>query len=299
MIAVACSEGINIYCPRAGRFSFFNSPYFPHRNYAGVDIYPNLKFGESAPSPVSGEVVTIREVNYFEDRGFEHSKVDYLIILRSLENEERFIKILHVKPTVNVGDKVLVGEKLGSLIRSGFFDFWTDPHMHVEVRKPNDPIRARGGCRVKRLLSVSEACGNALNQGRMEGVVLESRREYSLIDLSCDLKYGIPVNVGERVGLIDGGIPHYGFFGVHINSTPKLGEEVKLLGETIGSIKSIFNGMCLAEAHNVKFGLNGRLIRLSLYLFPSKPIVKVIPEKLGEISLEKNTWVKLSVRRNV
>lgn len=296
MIAVACSEGVNIYCPRSGRFSFFNSPYFPHRNFTGVDIYPNLEFGENAPSPVSGEVVAIKEVDYFEYRGFECSKVDYLVILRSLENKKRFIKILHVKPSVNIGDEVAVGGRIGALIRSGFFDFWTDPHIHVEIRQPNDPIRARGGYRVKRLIEISEECGDALSQSQIEGVVIESRREYSLIALGSDVERGVPVSVGEKIGLVDGGIPHYGFFGVHVDFTPKLGEEVKFLGVTLGSVKSVFNGMCLAECSKVSFSLNGRPVRLSLYLFPSsKPVMKIVPQKPGDLSLKRFERVKLSV----
>ncbi|MCX8170544.1 MAG: M23 family metallopeptidase [Candidatus Bathyarchaeota archaeon] len=295
IVAVACSEGVNIYCPRDGRLSFFNSPYFPHRNYAGIDIYLNLKFGEDALSPVSGEVVAIREVNFFEDRGFEHSKVDYLIILRSLENKERLIKILHVKPEIKVGDKIAVGERIGTLIRSGFFDFWTDPHIHVEVREPGNPIRARGGYRIRRLIDISKGCKNLLSRGHVEGVVIESRHEYSLIALNNDLEIGIPVNVGDGVGLIEGGIPHYGFFGVHVDFIPKPGEKVIFLGENIGSVKSVFDGMCLAEVSSVRFSLNGKPVRLSLYLSPSKPVMKVIPQKAGDIRFERSEKVTLSI----
>ncbi|MEM1989505.1 MAG: hypothetical protein QW782_02575 [Candidatus Bathyarchaeia archaeon] len=297
MIAAAYSEGVNIYCPIDGRFSFFNSPYFAHRNFTGIDIYPgsNSKFEGDAPSPVSGKVMFIKEVNYFENRGFEHSKVDYLIILRSIENKGRLIKILHVKPSVNIGDRVMVGERIGTLIRSGFFDFWTDPHIHVEVRKPSDPIRARGGYRIRRVIRISEGCREMLSLDWIRGVVIEVKHEYSLISPDGDFKHGIPVSLGDGVGLIDGGIPHYGFFGVHADFTPKLGERVKLLGKTIGSIRSISDGMHLADSSNVTFRLNGKPVRLSLYLFPSKPIIKVIPQKPGDISLERFEEVKLSV----
>jgi hypothetical protein len=58
-----------------------------------------------------------------------------------------------------VGDVVEVGKPLGILLRSGFFDFWTDPHIHVEVRSPSDPIRAMGGFMLERLIKLDTVTG--------------------------------------------------------------------------------------------------------------------------------------------
>lgn len=294
MIPAARSEGVSIYCPEDGRISFFNSPYFAHRNYTGVDIYLNLNFGDAAPSPVSGEVVEIRRVGFFWNRGFEFSSLDYAIILKSRENEGRFVKMLHVKPNVRVGDMVRAGEEIGYLLRSGFFDFWTDPHIHVEVRDPSDPLRARGGYRISRLISVDANHCDIADSKSLSGIVVESKREYSLVALNCGLEHGIPAYLDEGVGIIDGGIPHYGFFGIHINHTPKIGERVRFLGREIGSVASVYEGMGLVKIReNIAFRLNGRPVRLSLYLFPSTPMVKVIPEKPGELPLRRHEEVEL------
>lgn len=298
MIRVASSEGIDIYCPAEGRFSFFNSPYFAHKNFIGIDIYPNLKFGEAAPSPVSGEVVGIREIGFFESKSFRCSSKDYVILIKSLENERRIIKIIHVKPTVRVGEIVIAGSKLGSLIRSGFFDFWTDPHIHVEVKDPSNPLRARGGYKIKRTIRMNGG-GMEGTKGcdELSGVVIESKSEYSLIDLNLDFKYGLPVDLNGRIGFIDGGIPHYGFFGVHTSFTPKVGEPVKFLGKKIGSVISVFGDMalCLIESRDLTFRINGKPVGLSLYLYLSRPLMKVIPHKIGGLSLKKSDRVKLSL----
>ncbi len=296
MIKVANSEGINIYCPISGRFSFFNSPYFAHRNFIGIDIYPNLKFGEIAPSPVSGRVIGVREVGFFESKNFECSDKDYVILMKSLENKKRIIKIIHVKPIVEVGETVIVGEKLGSLIRSGFFDFWTDPHMHIEVKDPSNPLRARGGYKIKRVMQMD---GDNMEETMLceglSGVVIESKSEYSLIALNHDFKYGLPANLSGGVGFIDGGIPHYGFFGVHTNFTPKIGEPVRFLGKKIGSVVSVFENMalCFIELRNSTFKINSKPVRLSLHLYPSKPIMKVVPYRMGELTLQKFESVRL------
>ena len=299
MIRVASSEGIDIYCPADGKFSFFNSPYFAHRNFIGIDIYPNLGFGKPAPSPVNGEVIGIREVGFFESRNFKCSSKDYVILMKSLENEERIIKIIHVKPSVKVGEKVIVGGELGSLIRSGFFDFWTEPHIHVEVKDPSNPLRARGGYKIRRVMQVNEneTEGFIANEG-LSGLVIESKSEYSLIALNNDLRCGLPADLNGKIGFIDGGIPHYGFFGVHTNFTPEVGDPVKFLGGKIGSVVSVFEKMALCSIgkHNLTFRINGKPVRLSLYLHPSKPKIKIVPYKMGQLNLQKFEKVNLTLR---
>ncbi|MEM2938776.1 MAG: hypothetical protein QXU95_00670 [Candidatus Bathyarchaeia archaeon] len=293
MIKVAHSEGVNIYCPKNGKFSFFNSPYFAHRNCASIDIYPNAWFNSVAQSPVNGEVIGIREVNRFWHKNFKCSDKDYVLLLRSLENKNKIVKILHLKPTVKVGDNMHVGEKIGVLIRSGFFDFWTEPHIHVEVRNREDPIRARGGCRIGGTIKIDDNM-DLIDLMSIKGTVVDSKREYSLIAPEREFKHGIPVYLDEQIGFLDGGIPHYGFFGVHTNFTPKIGGQVKFLNERIGLVTSVFGNMCLATFRNTMFKLNGKNVRLSLYLFLSKPLLKIVPQRIGELNLEKFDFVELT-----
>jgi len=286
MNPVASSEGVEVYCPKNGRCSFFNSPYPMHCSFAGVDIYPERPFGNAAPSPIKGEVVKVRLLKCPPAKNFEGLEHDYLILLRSLENPRRWVKLLHVKPSVEVGDIVELGEELGILLRSGFFDPWTDPHIHVEVRSPLDPYRAMGGFKFKRCMEVDES--EAVED--LSGVVVESKLEYSLVSLNKKFKSGVPVELNGQVGLLDAGIPHYKWFGIHLNNLPRLGEAVRLCGRKIGEVRLVYSNMCVAECCHTAFKLNGEPVRLSFYLYPSSssvPLVKVIPYKSGELKLKK------------
>ena len=286
MVLVASSEGVGIYCPKNGRCSFFNSPYPMHSSFAGVDIYPERPFGHVAPSPVKGEVARVRLLKCPPAKDFEGLDHDYLILLRSLENPRRWVKLLHVKPSVEAGDVVKPGEELGVLLRPGFFDAWTDPHIHVEVRSPLDPYRAMGGFKLQRCMEVDGS--EAVEE--LSGVVVESKLEYSLVSLNRKFKGGVPVELDGQVGLLDAGIPHYKMFGVHVNSLPRLGEAVRLCGRKIGDVRLAYSNMCVAEFCHTTFKLNGKPVRLSFYLYPSSssvPMVKVIPYKSGEPKAKK------------
>jgi len=292
MKPIASSESVNIYCPEDGRFSFFNSPYPAHRFYAGIDVYPKGVFGDSAPSPVLGEVIEIKRVECPQGKGFASSSYDYVILFSSLENPKKCVKILHVEPVIKVGDTVERGENLGRLLRSGFFDFWTDPHIHVEVRKPSDPIRASGGCKFERLIGVDDT--EAAKD--LSGIVVECKPEYSLVALNENFEHGIPVDLNGQVGLLDAGIPHYGWIGVHVDFLPQIGESIRLCGKKIGTVKSTHSNMCVAECAGPVFTLKGETVRLSLYLYASStPLVKVIPPKPGLLRLKKFEEVSVSI----
>lgn len=283
VMKIASSEGVGIHCQKEGKFSFFNSPYPAHGSYTGIDIYPKQVFGGTVSSPVRGEVTKIRQVKCPKGKRFESSRSDYVILLRSLENSERVVKVLHVKPIVQVGDMVEPGEDFGVLLRSGFFDFWTDPHIHIEIRTPSDPIRARGGFKFERCMEV-----DAQKPSReLTGIVVESKAEYSLISLHQKLKHGVPVSLEGEIGLLDGGVPHYGWFGVHLKTNPLVGTPVRLCGKEIGTVKSTYSNTCVAECDSPAFKLEGEPVRLSFYIYPSStPLVKIIPQRPGELILK-------------
>ncbi|MEM2454469.1 MAG: hypothetical protein ABIM44_06565 [candidate division WOR-3 bacterium] len=285
MVKVASSEGVSIYCPEGGKFSFFNSPYPAHGACAAIDVYPSRDFGSVAPSPVSGEVKEIRRVACPEKNSFKSSNYDYVILLQSLENPKRWIKILHLEPVVGVGDIINVGDDLGILLRSGFFDYWTDPHIHIEIRDPLDPIRARGGFKIKR--SIFNSPNQADNIEELRGIIVESKMEYALMVLDKELKYGVPVKVDEEIGFIDGGIPHYGFFGIHIFSETPHKSLVKFCDINIGVIEHVYPNMCVARCLNQVFKVKNLPVKLSFYLYLSKPLIKIIPGEIGKLKLER------------
>lgn len=295
MMEVASSEGVSIYCPREGKFSLFNSPYPAHKAYTAIDIYPNRDFGSTAPSPVLGEIKGIRKVACPEKKSFKSTSYDYVILVQSLENPEYWVKILHLEPLVKVGDIVRVGEDLGTLLRSGFFDYWTDPHIHVEVRNPSDPIRARGGLELKReIVNLNE---DDVGVEELRGVIVELKLEYALMLPDGDLKYGIPIEVCGKRGLIDGGVPHYGFFGVHVeygNKTLQSGP-VKLCGAEIGIIEHTYSDAYVIRCLNKTFKVKNAPVKLSFYLYLSKPLVKIILEKPGKPRLEKLEEISVTI----
>lgn len=296
IVRVASSEGVSIYCPINGRISFFNSPYPAHKAYTAIDIYPNREFNSAAPSPVFGEIREIRKVACPEKSSFKSTNYDYVILIRSMENPEYWVKILHLEPLVKVGDIVRAGDRLGKLLRSGFFDYWTDPHIHVEIRKPEDPIRARGGLKLKReLINLSEGCNAEIEE--LRGIVIETKPEYALMLPEGDLKHGIPVEVCEEMGLIDGGIPHYGFFGVHIecNDRALQGGPVKLCGTKIGVIESTYSDAYIIRCLNQIFRVKNVPVRLSFYLYLSRPLIKIILERPNKPKLEKFEEVSVTI----
>ena len=292
MKCIASSVGVKIYCPEKGRFSFFNSPYPAHHAFAGIDVYPGRTFGDVAPSCVRGKVTAVRRVKCPPRKDFECSPHDYVILLCSSENPERWIKVLHVEPSVKVGDIIEIGEDLGVLLRSGFFDFWTDPHLHIEVRKPSDPIRARGGFKFDRLLRLGESTFTE----DLSGTVVESKPEYSLVALNEEFEYGIMADIEGQPGLLDAGIPHYGWIGVHTKSSPKIGGTVRLCGTEIGTIKSVYSDMGVAECSNLVYKLKGKSVGLSLYFYPfSIPLVKIIPHRPNELNLKVSEEVSVAI----
>lgn len=288
----AFSMGVTVYCPENGKFSFFNSPYPMHAAYSAVDVFCGGSFGGLALSPVYGEVVKIRRVKCPEKWDFPSSSYDYVILLRGLENPNVMVKVLHVEPTVEVGDAVKPGEKFGFLIRSGFFDFWTEPHVHVEVRSPLDPIRARGGFPLK---SLHVPIDDAVELERLEGEVVDLRAEYALVALDGKLNGGIPVEVDGHLGFLDAGIPHYETFGVHMRGKPRVGSTVNLCGVKIGVVKSVQAGFCVAHCSNIGFILDGEPVRLAFCVHFSKPLLKVIPAKIGGLRLEKFQRVSIVI----
>jgi hypothetical protein len=289
MLPVAFSEGVTIHCPRDGRFSFFNSPFPAHQLFTAIDIYPNSEFGGVAPSPIKGRVVYIRRVKCPETSGFQGSCFDYVILLQSLDNPERIAKILHVVPSIECGEVVDVGQDLGQLLRSGFFNFWTDPHLHVEVKPPSDPLRARGGFKLRMLMDISRA--NPLES--LRGTVTKVQPEYVMISLEKGSIHGVTVDLGGKTGILEGGIPHYGWVGVHMMEGPPNSDIVNLCGKPIASIKANSGEMYLAKCKDIRVQVNGINVGLSLYLFPAENQIKLIPREPERLKLEK--FEKISV----
>ena len=291
-IPVASSEGVTVHCPELGRYAFYNSPYPAHLLSTGVDVYPGVGFGEVAGSPVGGEVVQIRKVKAPRGRTFKDHGYDVVTVIRSSENPERVIKVLHIEPVVECGYVLEPGQDLGALIRSGYYGYSTAPHIHVEVRPPSDPLRVRGGSRLRRLIDM----GSPEPLEELRGVVARSKPEYAVVKLEGALTHGVPCTVGGAPGFLDGGIPYYGWLGVHMGSVAPRGDLVELCGKPIAEVRSRMGDVCIAACTDFSFRVDGVPIGLSLYLYPkAEPEVLMIPLRHGGLELETSSEVTIEV----
>jgi hypothetical protein len=293
IIPVAKSEGVTISCPIDGNYSFYNSPYMAHRLSTGIDVYPARDFGETTPSPIGGEVTLVRRVKSPRGRGFKDPGYDVVTVLKSSENPLMVIKLLHVEPAFGPGDIVEPGLELGTLLRSGYFGFGTSPHIHVEVRDTSDPLRVRGGHHITRIPDI----GDITPVEKLIGVVTRSTPEFSLVKLDGVMACGLPADVGGAQGILDGGIPYYGWLGAHVDKEPLKSERIKLAGKPIADIRAMTGNACLADCMDFKVKVDGiNILGLSLRLSPRKEIeVKLIPLKLGGLKLEEGNKVTITI----
>ncbi|MGQ3412467.1 hypothetical protein ACT4ML_09420 [Natrinema sp. LN54] len=192
------------------RFSLYNSPYPAHDGGCAIDLYPGtLVDGRTtaAPSPVAGTVREIRTVRappkpYAPDH-------DHLILLEPADSSPLSgltVRILHVEPSVEGGQRVDRGDSLGRLVRAGFFAPWVDNHLHVGFRGPDqNPYRASG--------SLPLELGTSVRPLEWDGTgrVVSTGDTYAVLDAPAHPKPGAGF-VGVRAdggGVLDGGLPHY------------------------------------------------------------------------------------------
>ena len=292
MIPVAEAEGVQLHCPETGRYAFFNSPYPSHKLNSGVDLFPGDGFGGEAYSPVDGEVIMARDVKAPSGRGFEATDHDSVMVIRNRDNTDTVTKLLHANPLVEVGDNVRKGDVIGTTLRSGYYGWGTSPHLHAEIRKPADPIRARGGFNLSRI-------GNTVGEPveTINGEVVHVQQEFAFIRLNMS-SIGLVGEAGGKPAFLDGGVPYYGWIGAHLFAPPSVGT-IRLLGQDIADITQVFKSSCRANCMGFTFSVKDRqILGLSLTLQPRKEtLIKVMPVRLGGLDVEVGEW--LEVRLNV
>lgn len=292
MTPVATVDDVTIHCPSEGRYAFYNSPYPAHRLSTGIDLYPQAEFGGSAPSPVEGEVILIRKVRAPRGRLFRDHGHDVVTLLRSRENLGRVVKVLHVEPTVEVGEELEPGSELGTLIRSGYYGFGTPPHLHLEVRMPSDPLRARGGCHLRRILDVV----NLKLLDELRGEVIESGPYRSYVRIHGASRHGLVADVGGVPGVLDGGIPNYGWVGAHFGSERPDGRLIRLCGKPVAEIEALHERTCTAVCTDFTISLDGNPVGLFMYLYPeAEPRVILVPRTPGALMLRESDEIELRI----
>ncbi|MCU4799907.1 hypothetical protein OB920_05945 [Halobacteria archaeon HArc-gm2] len=210
------------------RFSLYNSPFVAHDDGRAIDLYPE---GETAPSPVAGEVVDVKRVRApSKAYAAEH---DWLVLV---DTGEYVARILHVEPTVEPGDSVGFGDPLGRLVRAGFFAPWVPNHVHLEFRDSGmDPYRASGSERLTVAVDVEPLPWDGT------GTVVETGDTWARLDepahpASGERFVGLAngFGAGSDAGVLDGGLPHYDGGGLLFGDD---GSRVAVAGTEVGTAR--------------------------------------------------------------
>ncbi len=269
-LEIACIGDIHFKISYGIYYSFFDSPYAPHRNGAAIDIY----FEEDALFPLEeGVVREIKKINT------PHNVKDFLVLI---ETEGLILKVLHVKPSIRKGDKLFHGDTFGKVIHSGFLSPWSDRHAHFELRKPSDPYRARGGLILKPIIQplVPIVIGNQF-------IVVEKQERYVWIK---PLKYrdkGLTPIVFDNKS-IEGGIPHYSYGAIFGD----IGE-IELIDIKIRSSDRLSNNIRLFDTKNLIVEANGEEIT-GIGIYCNQSLLKLISENFEEDDIiEINIYQKL------
>ncbi|MEM3429660.1 MAG: peptidoglycan DD-metalloendopeptidase family protein [Candidatus Bathyarchaeia archaeon] len=281
MISVAECMGIMVHASGDGFLSFSNSPYYAHKHLAAVDIYPR-RGCKIAYSPVDGEVIEVKRLGGIDD---------YIIIIGERDMDV-CTKILHAKPTVEVGDYVKVGDTIGETVWSPFFNFWTDYHIHVEVRPIDDRTRARGGFILDPTPMIGRMRSN-IEQPTTFTVTEKSDRYVILTPDSSVAPYTTPLslNIQGSPLILEGGLTHYGHGGLWGFLSGLDVPSLKVYGEL--QVDFLQSGYIHFTCPIRKILIGGSTFRgVSLYL--NYPHIKLIPMNLGEVPLNIGDEVSTS-----
>lgn len=230
---------------RYDRFSLYNSPYPAHESGCAIDLYPGT---DAARSPVSGVVRSTRTVRC-PPKPYATAD-DHLVLV---DCGEHVARILHVDPDVEAGDDLTVGDRLGTLIRSGFFGRWVDNHIHLGFRRPEENLqRASGSLPIDIEVPVTGLEWDGTGQ------VIEAGPTHVLLDSPVTDGGSRFTALADDDGVpLDGGLVHYSGGGT---LSPAEGER-SLLGTTIGTA----NGRNLSWADVAVYANGQRATGLSLF----------------------------------
>lgn len=256
---IATINSLPFKIPKNIKYSFFNSPYPAHRLGTAIDVY----FEDKALFPFEEGIIS--EIKKIRTPKYVPIETDYLMIIKV---EDLCLKVLHVNPSVKIGEKVYLGDEFGDLVVSGFFRPWSDKHVHFELRECIDRYRARGALSVKPeiLKLVRTIEGN-------EFEVIEKREHYYWLK---------PLKTGEESltpltyqGIpIEGGLPHY-HYGVAFGDF----EKIELFGAEIKP-KERINGFSVFGEEFAVFA-NGQKVR-GIGIYCNEERVKLIGGKFEE-----------------
>jgi hypothetical protein len=211
------------------RFSLYNSPFDAHDEGCAIDLYPE---GERAPAPVAGEVLDTKTVRA-PPQPYAVEE-DHLILV---DTGEFVARMLHVKPGVEAGDTVAVGDDLGELVRAGFFAPWVPNHIHLGFRAHDtNPYRAAGSLPIEPGVDVEPLAWDGT------GTVVKTGETWARLDSPVHPAPGerfVGLAGGSESengsGVLDGGLPHYEWGGL-LGAGNSDGTTARLAGQQVGTV---------------------------------------------------------------
>ena len=253
----ALEGSADIYVGPHDYLSMTNSPYPPHIVGYAVDIYT-----PQAYMPAEKGVVR-RVIEFPAPRNRPDSPPsDYLINIDI--GAGKVLKILHVEPGVRVGDLLMLGDYIGEIIVSGFLRPWSDPHMHVEVRREGDEVRALGSLR----LTPTEELLRLIGRECVHSLKLRLASRSGTFGVA-EADGQICVRVGDAEAALDAGIPHYGIGGALCLEECSIGL-ASVGSAAIGEVSLLKdNGVALVKALTA-FTARNTLLGIGTYLMSRK-----------------------------
>jgi len=288
-IKVCEALGVEVRLPRRHYLSFTNSPYYAHYRLSAIDVYPP-RDEQEVLSPIEGRLIFHKVI------GGEH--------VLGLESGNAYVRILHVKPYLRVGEPVSVEDPLGEAVWSPTFFKWTDPHIHLEVRKYREFAGARGCVKLtihQDLVSYLKDCLGVCS-GPREYVVdsIITGRYVILKPRPGSMPALLVTNVGNASGVMEGGIPHYGHAGMILcgrADSVNSGSDVVLNNTVIGQVD--FTSGHYAHVSPLRSELNLTLNEARVYgvsFFIGASFIKVIPGSWRDLAVGEGDVASLTFR---
>ncbi len=287
-IKVCEALGIEVRLLKHHYLSFTNSPYYAHHRLAAIDIYPPREECE-ALSPIEGKLLLHKVV------GGEH--------VLGFKSGDAYVRILHVRPHLSVGESVSIGDLLGEVVWSPTFFKWTDPHLHLEIRSRNSFIGARGGIELSIHNDLVSFLRNNVNLGLSpQRYVVDSivRDRYVILKpYSGGILPALTVSTGNALGVMEGGVPHYGHAGVillhsGVDHPACVGSSVTVNDVVIGQVDFTSGPYAHVSIPKRRFRLtlNGNHVYGAAF-FIGASLVKVIPSDWRNFALSEGDVVTL------
>lgn len=296
--AVGRTDKIILYAPRDAYFSYFNSPYTGHELGTSIDIYPNhQEYGGSVTSPISGTISKIQKIKMGRKRNFVTKPYDFGIALKPETDSDDIVRILHCEPDLKINDRVDIGDHMGFTLRSRYFNYWTGPHYHVDVMNAKDFGRASKSFPLTFLNPFSFNCSSHYHESIeceiikvSEDILIGVSREYPICKADDLAGLAATCNESKFVGVLDGGVSHYGHGGIWTSSSGNIGGEVELWSHPIGRVSKATSEYCLfKKGPSLKFRIDGLPVKgLSCFIFSKHQLIQglvpllIIPSQRGQ-----------------